>query len=102
MEIAAAAPAPIFGRSVEWEVSPGLVDYPAAVSRMERLAASIARREHPEQVWLLEHPPLYTAGTSARDEHLLDPARFPCSGRGAAVNSPIMALASGSLMSCWT
>ena len=84
MEIAAAAPAPIFGRSVEWEVSPGLVDYPAAVSRMERLAASIARREHPEQVWLLEHPPLYTAGTSARDEHLLDPARFPLfrTGRG--------------------
>src|SRR5215213_6744911 len=84
MEIAAAAPAPIFGRSVEWKVSPGLVDYPGAVSRMERVAASIARSEHPEQVWLLEHPPVYTAGTSARDEHLLDPARFPVlrTGRG--------------------
>src|SRR5215218_5881160 len=82
--VAAAAPAPIVGRSVEWEVSPGLVHYPEAVSRMERLAASIARSEHPEQVWLLEHPPLYTAGTSARDEHLLDPSRFPVfrSGRG--------------------
>jgi lipoyl(octanoyl) transferase len=84
MEIATATPAPIFGRSVEWEVSPSLVDFPAAVSRMERLAASIARSEHSEQVWLLEHPPLYTAGTSARDEHLLDPARFPLfrTGRG--------------------
>ena len=76
--------APVFDRSVEWEVSPGLVDYPGAISRMERLAASIARSEHPEQVWLLEHPPLYTAGTSARDEHLLDPDRFPVfrAGRG--------------------
>src|SRR5215210_8160631 len=84
MEIAAAVPAPIFGRSVEWKVSPGLVDYNGAVSTMERLAASIGRSEHPEQVWLLEHPPLYTAGTSARDEHLLDPGRFPVfrTGRG--------------------
>ena len=51
---------------------------------MERLAASIARGEHAEQVWLLEHPPLYTAGTSARDEDLLDPTRFPVfrTGRG--------------------
>ncbi|HKG72653.1 MAG TPA: lipoyl(octanoyl) transferase LipB [Aestuariivirgaceae bacterium] len=79
-----ASAAPVFGRTVEWEVSPGLVDYPGAVSRMELLAASIARSEHPEQVWLLEHPPLYTAGTSARDEHLLDPGRFPVfrTGRG--------------------
>jgi lipoyl(octanoyl) transferase len=79
-----ASAAPVFDRTVEWEVSPGLVDYPGAVSRMERLAASIARSEHPEQVWLLEHPPLYTAGTSARDEHLLDPGRFPVfrTGRG--------------------
>jgi lipoyl(octanoyl) transferase len=82
--IAAPVPAPIFDGSVCWEVSPGLVDYPWAVSRMEQLASAIARHEHPEQVWLLEHPPLYTAGTSARDEDLLDPARFPVfrTGRG--------------------
>jgi lipoyl(octanoyl) transferase len=77
-------PVPTLDRPVEWEVSPGLVDYPGAVSRMERLAAAIARGEHPERLWLLEHPPLYTAGTSARDEDLLDPARFPLfrTGRG--------------------
>ena len=82
--ITAPVPAPTLDRPVEWEVSSGLVDYPGAVSRMERLAASIARSEHAEQVWLLEHPPLYTAGTSARDEDLLDPARFPVfrTGRG--------------------
>jgi lipoyl(octanoyl) transferase len=77
-------PAPRLDRPVEWKVSPGLVDYPDAVSRMERLAAAIARGEHSEQVWLLQHPPLYTAGTSARDEDLLDPTRFPVfrTGRG--------------------
>jgi lipoyl(octanoyl) transferase len=75
---------PKLDRPVEWEVSPGLVDHPGAVARMERLAAAIARGEHSEQVWLLEHPPLYTAGTSARDEDLLDPGRFPVfrTGRG--------------------
>jgi lipoyl(octanoyl) transferase len=51
---------------------------------MERLAGAIARGEHAEHVWLLEHPSLYTAGTSARDADLLDPDRFPVfrTGRG--------------------
>jgi lipoyl(octanoyl) transferase len=51
---------------------------------MERIAGAIARGEHAEHVWLLEHPPLYTAGTSARDADLLDPDRFPVfrTGRG--------------------
>jgi lipoyl(octanoyl) transferase len=51
---------------------------------MERRVASIAAGQAPELVWLLEHPPLYTAGTSARPEHLLDPERFPVfrTGRG--------------------
>jgi lipoyl(octanoyl) transferase len=67
-----------------WERSPGLVNYPAAVERMEKLAAAIARGEEAERVWLLEHPPLYTAGTSARDTDLIDPHRLPVfrTGRG--------------------
>jgi lipoyl(octanoyl) transferase len=70
--------------SIAWELSPGLVDYRPAVERMERLAAAIAQGEAAERVWLLEHPPLYTAGTSARDQDLIDPYRFPVfrSGRG--------------------
>jgi lipoyl(octanoyl) transferase len=71
-------------RRVEWAISDGLVPYPEAVARMESRAAAIAAGEAPEQVWLLEHPPLYTAGTSARGADLLAPARFPVfrSGRG--------------------
>jgi lipoyl(octanoyl) transferase len=70
--------------TVTWERSPGLVNYPVAVERMERLAAAIARGEETERVWLLEHPPLYTAGTSARDTDLIDPHRLPVfrTGRG--------------------
>jgi lipoyl(octanoyl) transferase len=68
---------------VEWRVSPGLVDYGAALAAMEARAEGIAAGEAGEQVWLLEHPPLYTAGTSARDGDLID-ARFPVHrvGRG--------------------
>jgi lipoyl(octanoyl) transferase len=68
---------------VEWLVSPGLTDYGFALAAMETRADAIAAGEAPEQVWLLEHPPLYTAGTSARDADLLD-ARFPVfrAGRG--------------------
>jgi lipoyl(octanoyl) transferase len=68
---------------VEWAVAPGLVDYPAAVAEMEARAAAIADGAAPERVWLVEHAPLYTAGTSARDDDLLD-ARFPVhrTGRG--------------------
>ncbi|MBV1705492.1 MAG: lipoyl(octanoyl) transferase LipB [Hyphomicrobiales bacterium] len=68
---------------VEWAVARGLLDYPAAVSEMEARAASIAAGEAAERVWLVEHPPIYTAGASAKDEDLRD-ARFPVhrSGRG--------------------
>ncbi|WP_424363122.1 lipoyl(octanoyl) transferase LipB [Methylocystis parvus] len=68
---------------VEWRVSGGLVDYEAAVAVMEDRVARIAAGDAPECVWLLEHPPIYTAGTSAKDADLLDP-RFPVhrTGRG--------------------
>jgi lipoyl(octanoyl) transferase len=68
---------------VEWLVSPGLTDYASALAEMEARADAIAAGEAPERVWLLEHPPLYTAGTSARDADLVD-ARFPVHrvGRG--------------------
>ncbi len=69
---------------VAWETSPSLVAYPEAVARMEREAEAIARGLASERVWLIEHPPLYTAGSSARDEDLVAPARFPVfkTGRG--------------------
>jgi lipoyl(octanoyl) transferase len=69
---------------VEWRVEPGLTDYPAAVAAMEARVAAIREGRAPELVWLVEHPPLYTAGTSARDGDLLQPDRFPVyrSGRG--------------------
>jgi lipoyl(octanoyl) transferase len=69
---------------VEWLVSEGLTGYEAAVSEMEARVADIADGLAPERVWLVEHPPLYTAGTSAKDEDLILPGRFPVhrSGRG--------------------
>ena len=69
---------------VEWAVSPGLTGYEAALARMEARAAAIREGTAGEQVWLVEHPPLYTAGTSARAEDLLQPDRFPvhAAGRG--------------------
>ncbi|MDB5509140.1 MAG: Octanoyltransferase [Hyphomicrobiales bacterium] len=68
---------------VEWRIEPGLTGYEAAVACMEARAEAIAAGEAPELVWLVEHPALYTAGTSARDEDLVD-ARFPVhrTGRG--------------------
>ena len=68
---------------VEWRVSNSLVPYEQAVAFMQARAAAIAAGKEPELVWLLEHPPLYTAGTSAKPEQLLE-ARFPVfeSGRG--------------------
>jgi lipoyl(octanoyl) transferase len=68
---------------VEWDVSHGLTDYAAALARMEARAAAVAAGTAPELVWLVEHPALYTAGTSARPEELLE-ARFPVhpTGRG--------------------
>jgi len=72
------------GRPAEWAVSRGHVPYESAVAAMEARAAAIAAGEAPELVWLLEHPPLYTAGVSSKDGDLLDAARFPVhrTGRG--------------------
>lgn len=72
------------GRPVEWALSSGYVDYAAAEAAMEARVAAIAAGEAEELVWLLEHPPLYTAGVSARDDDLLAPDRFPVhrTGRG--------------------
>ena len=72
------------GRPVEWAVSTGYVDYEPAVAAMEARVAAIAAGEAEEVVWLLEHPPLYTAGVSAKDDDLLAPDRFPVhrTGRG--------------------
>ncbi|MEQ9473433.1 lipoyl(octanoyl) transferase LipB [Marinovum algicola] len=62
---------------VEWIISDGLTEYDAAVAFMEARSAAIAAGREDEAVWLVEHPPLYTAGTSARIEDLTDPDRFP-------------------------
>ena len=72
------------GHAVEWSAAPGPVLYPDAVEAMEERVAAILARQAPEQVWLLEHPPLYTAGTSARADDLLDSLGLPVyrSGRG--------------------
>ncbi|RMH39639.1 MAG: lipoyl(octanoyl) transferase LipB [Alphaproteobacteria bacterium] len=61
----------------EWSVTPGLIEYPQALAEMEARAGAIAEGTADELVWLVEHPPLYTAGTSARPEDLVDPNRFP-------------------------
>jgi len=68
---------------VEWRVSEGFVPYPDALAQMDERAAAIAAGDAPELVWLLEHPPLYTSGTSAQPADLLD-SRFPVfeAGRG--------------------
>lgn len=72
------------GVPVEWRVSEGYVSYPEALEAMKARAAAVADGSAAEQVWLLEHPPLYTAGTSAALEDLLAPNRFPVydAGRG--------------------
>lgn len=69
---------------VEWLVTDGLVAYPEAVAAMEDRVARIAAGTAAERVWLVEHPPLYTAGTSAEPADLVDPDRFPvyATGRG--------------------
>ncbi len=69
---------------VEWTHLPGLAPYEPTLAAMEARAEAIARGEADEAIWLLEHPPLYTAGTSARDADLVDPGRFPVirTGRG--------------------
>jgi lipoyl(octanoyl) transferase len=72
--------------AVEWRISDSPIDYPQAVDTMETRAADIAAQQAPEMVWLLEHPPLYTAGTSGKADDLLE-ARFPLftTGRGGQV-----------------
>jgi lipoyl(octanoyl) transferase len=74
---------PAEGGAAEWRISDSPVDYLDAVAAMEARAAAIAAREAAELVWLLEHPPLYTSGTSGKAGDLLDP-RFPLfsTGRG--------------------
>jgi len=69
---------------VEWAVSDAPVPYETALRVMEARARAIREDEAPELVWFLEHPPLYTAGTSARPEDLIEPERFPvfAAGRG--------------------
>lgn len=69
---------------VEWRVEPGLTGYESALAAMEARAEAIRAGDAGEQVWLVEHPPLYTAGTSARSADLLQPERFPvyAAGRG--------------------
>ena len=69
---------------VEWIESRGLVPYETALAEMEARVAAIHEGRASEAVWLLEHPPLYTAGTSARPEDLVEPGRFPVhvAGRG--------------------
>ena len=69
--------------AVEWRIADAAVDYAEALATMEQRAAAVTAGTAPELVWLLEHPPLYTAGTSAKPSQLLDP-RFPvhAAGRG--------------------
>lgn len=69
---------------VEWRTEPGLVAYPEALAFMEAHAELIRSAGAREMIWLVEHPPLYTSGTSARIEDLIDPERFPvyAAGRG--------------------
>jgi lipoyl(octanoyl) transferase len=82
-----AAPNPLLDTSTapaEWVLSPAPVPYEAALAAMEARTAAIADGMAPDCVWLLEHPPLFTAGTSAAEDELLDPERFPVfrTGRG--------------------
>ena len=69
---------------VEWLTSEGLVPYEVALAEMEARVAAIHEGRADEMIWLLEHPPLYTAGTSAKPADLTDPDRFPVhvAGRG--------------------
>ncbi|GLV28261.1 octanoyltransferase [Sphingobium sp. TomTYG75] len=81
--MSSSSPSPAVADQIEWRVDSALVDYPHALADMEARAAAIFDGEAGERVWLLEHPPLYTAGTSADPAELIDP-RFPVhdAGRG--------------------
>lgn len=69
---------------LEWRISPGLTPYPDALGEMEARAEAIRAGEAGELIWLLQHPPLYTAGTSADPAELFNPQGFPVfvAGRG--------------------
>ena len=69
---------------IEWKTSEGLVDYRVALDFMESRVAGIKAGDASEMLWFLEHPPLYTAGTSAQAADLIQPDRFPVHdvGRG--------------------
>ncbi|WP_395815755.1 lipoyl(octanoyl) transferase LipB [Devosia sp.] len=72
------------GAPLEWLISDAPIPYPEALAAMKARAAAIAEGTASEAIWLLEHPPLYTAGTSAERQDLLEPERFPVydAGRG--------------------
>jgi len=82
-DVTVGLPPPPGSPAVEWRIDDGLVGYEAAVAAMETRAAAVAEGRAGELVWLIEHPPLYTAGTSAKPAELIA-ARFPVhrSGRG--------------------
>jgi lipoyl(octanoyl) transferase len=77
-------PVAVPASEIEWRVTPGLTDYAAALAEMEARAAAIRAGTAGELVWLLEHPPVITGGTSAAETELLEPGRFPvhAAGRG--------------------
>jgi lipoyl(octanoyl) transferase len=79
--------APRDATGVEWLESRAYVDYPTAVRFMDRRVEAIIGGRAPEAIWLLQHPPIYTCGTSARDDELLDQQRFPVyrTGRGGRI-----------------
>jgi lipoyl(octanoyl) transferase len=81
---ASIAPAPEHGAAPSFVAAAGLTPYPDALAAMQARVAAIRDGAADEQVWLVEHPPLYTAGTSAKPEELTDPSRFPtfAAGRG--------------------
>lgn len=87
---------------VRWRIAPSLVDYPEAVETMEREAAAIADGTADELVWLVEHPPLYTAGTSANAADLVMPDLLRFSQQEEAASTPITVPGSGSSTSCST
>src|SRR5271154_4404070 len=74
----------VLSENLQWIISDQPVDYPTALETMEKRVAAVREGSAPEAVWLLEHPPLYTAGTSAKPADLLQPDRFPVyqAGRG--------------------
>ena len=75
---------PSIAGKCEWRVSEGLTAYPQALAAMRERVAAIRAGTAGERVWSVEHPPLYTSGTSAKPEELTDPDRFPAyaAGRG--------------------